>query len=300
MSKYKFTSLLCPTEKVTEEQLETDRQLLDLDRSIAHLSRRGALAGIFAAAASATVLGGARSAQAQNPAPSTSSIVDVLNFALNLEYLEANFYSFVTTGSGLTGSTLVGAAPGTPQGAPGKITFDPNIMAIATALALDEKNHIMQLRTTIMNLMGTPIDQPVINFAAKGPVTTQAQFLTAARQFTALGNSAYAGSAQLLVSNTTVLNTAGQILGAEGQHAGALYYQCNRLQVSSPPIDAQDEDPIMDITPTLANALAPARNTSQVLGVAYGLSTAMTTNPTTGVSSGGFFPNGFNGNAKST
>jgi hypothetical protein len=131
---------------------------------------------------------------------------------------------------------------------------------------------------------------------------TQPQFLMAARQFTALGGSAYVGSAQLLVSNSAVLTTAGQILGAEGQHAGALAYLCVTQGVLSPPIDAQDVPPTATqyFTVDAVNALSPARNTSQVLGVAYGVSTPTTTTPPPGVTMGGFFPNGVNGLVKST
>ena len=135
-----------------------------------------------------------------------------------------------------------------------------------------------------------------------GAVTTQAQFLAAARQFTALGNSAYVGSATLLVSSASVLTTASQILGAEGQHMGALNYQCIMQGITSPAIDGQDVLPSSTnyFTVQSPNALSPSRNTSQVLGVVYAASGPTTTTPATGVSMGGFFPNGVNGNIKTT
>ncbi len=72
--------------------------------------------------------------------------------------------------------------------------------------------------------------------------------------------------------------------------------------MTSPSIDAQDVPPsssnYFTVLPT--TALSPARNPQQVLGVAYGVSTASTTTPPTGTTMGGFFPNGFNGNVKST
>ena len=297
MSKTKVPSLLCPSEMVTEAQRETDRNLLAFDRTIAHLNRRGFLGAFFAAAATASLAGG-HSAYAQTSA--IPPVVDVLNFALNLEYLEANFYLYVSTGSGLPSSSS-GAAGVTPMNPPGKLTLDPTTMAIASALAQDEVNHITLLRSTITQLSGIPIDQPLIDYAAKGAITTQAQFLASARQFTALGNSAYVGSAQLLVSNPTVLTTAAQILGAEGQHAGALNYQCDYQGVASPLIDAQDVTPATSVfTLDPAMSLSPSRNTMQVLGVAYGVSTATTTTPPAAVTMGGFFPNGVNGNVKST
>ena len=295
MSRYQLKSILCPTETVSAEQLETDRRMLAFDKTISHLNRRGFLGAMLSAAAAATVAGGAEAlAQTSGPA-----ITDVLNFALNLEYLEANFYLYCSTGAGLS-STLNGGGAAV-QGPPPKLALDANTLALCQQLAQDEVNHISLLRSTISSLGGTQIAQPVINLAANGAVTTQAQFLSAARQFTALGGSAYVGSAQFLVSNTTVLTAAGQILGAEGQHAGAIAYLCNTQGVLSPPIDPND------IPPTPTNyftvqpntALSPARTTSQVLGVAYGSSTPTMQTPT-GVTVGGFFPSGVNGNIKST
>ncbi len=297
MSQYRFKSLLCPTESVTEEQLETDHKMAAFDKTIQHLNRRGFLSAMLSAAAVASVAG-TRTAHAQ--ATATPPITDVLNFALNLEYLEANFYLYVSTGAGLTAAQNGGGVA--VQGAPPKLLLDANTMAVAAALAQDEINHIAVLRSTISSLGGTPIPQPLINLAANGAIATQPQFLVAARQFTALGGSAYVGSAQLLVSNPAVLTAAGQILGAEGQHAGAVDFLCVTQGVMSPAIDAQDVPPSASnyfiVAPT--TALAPARNTSQVLGVAYKASTAATTTPTTGVTLGGFFPNGVNGNVKST
>ena len=296
MSEKLFPSLLNPEYEVSAEQLSTDRKIIAFDNTIKHLNRRGFLGAMMSAAALATAASATRS-YAQSTSP---SITDVLNFALNLEYLEANFYLYVSTGSGLTSAQNNGGFP--VEGAPGKLNLDANTLAVAQALAQDEVNHIAGLQSAITSLGGTPIAQPLINLSANGAITTQAQFLVAARQFTALGGSAYVGSAQLLVSNPSVLTTAGQILGAEGQHAGALAYLCVTQGVLSPMIDAQDVPPTSSqyFTVDATNALSPARNTSQVLGVAFGVSTPATTTPPTGITMGGFFPNGVNGNVKST
>ena len=295
MSKFQFKSLLCPTEMVSAEQLETDRQLLAFDRSISHLNRRGFLSA-FAGAATLAAFGGA-SAHAQTAAP---TVVDVLNFALNLEYLEANFYLSVSANQ-LVSAADAGPGAGAVTGAPGKLTLDASTLAVAQALANDEVHHIETIRSTITSLGGTPISQPAINLAAKGAITTQAQFLAAARQFTAVGGSAYVGSAVLLVSNPTVLTAASQILGAEGQHAGALAYLCVAQSIVSPPVDAQDVPPSATNYFTVnSQALAPGRTPQQALGVVYGVSTAVTTAPPAGTTLGGFFPNGVNGNVKST
>ncbi len=297
MSQYALKSLLCSTESVNAEQLETDRKLLAFDRIVNRISRRGFFGTMLGATAAMTV-SGTRNAYGQSG--SVPPVTDVLNFALNLEYLEANFYLYATTGSGLSG-TLNGSGVAV-QGAPSKLALDASTMAVAQALAQDEVNHIADLRTAITSFGGTPIAQPLINLSANGAITTQAQFLAAARQFTALGGSAYIGSAQFLVSNVTALNTAAQILGAEGQHAGAVDYLCVTQNVISPAIDAQDVPPSATnyFTVSTGNALAPARTTSQALGVVYAVSNATTTNPATGIGMGGFFPNGVNGNIKTT
>ena len=126
----------------------------------------------------------------------------------------------------------------------------------------------------------------------------------AARQFTAVGGSAYAGSATLLISNTAVLTAASQILGAEGQHAGVLAYLCVAQAIVGPldpPVDAQDVPPSATNYFTVnGQALSPARTAQQALGVVYGVSTAATTTPPAGTTLGGFFPQGVNGNIKST
>lgn len=314
----KFSSPLCPGEMVTAEQLETDRGILAFDRAVERLSRRRFLGGLSGATALA-VGAGFLSAPRIEAQTATPAISDVLNFALNLEYLEANLYSIVTTGNPISAS-LQGSAPGAITGSPGKLTLDTPTLALMQGLVSDETHHINDLRTAITGLGATPISMPSINYGAKGTISTQAQLLATTRQFTALGNSAYAGAAQFLVSNPAVLTTASQILGAEGQHLGAVNFQCIQqniaLSFSSNPMaymDAQDTppSPTQYFTVFVAGApnantaaqspgLAPARSTSQDLGVVFGVSTPSTTNPPMGTTSGGFFPAGVNGAIKST
>lgn len=303
MARDLFASLLCPAEKVTEEQLSTDINLTAIDRSIAALNRRRFLSRLAisgAGIAAAGMLGSPRAeAQAAAAAP---TIADVLNFALNLEYLEASFYASVSGQTLPTGVTLMGA--------PTALTLDAQTMATAVALYNDEMAHIALLTTAVGAAGGTVITPPTIDLSAGGKVmvTTQAQFLAAARQFTAVGNSAYAGGAQYLVSDPGILGTAAQILGAEAQHLGAVNYLCCLQGVVSPAVDALDYPPVppntfFTITPptmTTGPALGPLRDPSQVLGVVYGVSTATTTAPPAGVTSGGFFPKGVNGNIVST
>ncbi len=303
------SSPLCPSEKVTEQQLKTDLAVLELDQTIHSVSRRSffsSLSALGAATAAAGLLVAIPAAKAQASGP---SILDVLNFALNLEYLEANFYISasggdpITTGDGETSPIL---------GLPGKLNFDAQTLATVQNLAYDELHHIELLRTLIFQLGGTPINAPTIDYSLGGKmsVSTQAQFLAVARQFTAVGNAAYTGGAQYLVSNPFVLTGAGQILGAEAQHLGGINVLCALQGVISPKVDALDYPPVppdtyFTITPTdspltVGPALGPIRTPQQVLGIVYGFSTPATINPPAGITSGGFFPKGVNGTLHST
>ena len=305
-----FTSLLAPHTKVTGEQLATEEGILALGENLRALNRRRFLSTLAAAGAIAAAGGALTGRQAEAQAAAAPPIADVLNFALNLEFLEAEFYAYGSTGK--------------PYGTAGRVLNPPTVtltgdqLAVATALAMDEKNHITVLQTALNMLGATPITEPTIDFSASGTmpaVTTNLAYFAAARQFTALGNSAYAGAAADLISNTAVLTTAAQILGAEAQHLGVVNYLCATLGITpatDKPIDAQDVPPngtaaIFTVTaiPSPVTAMTPAalgiaRTPAQVLGVVYGVSKPTTTTPAAGTVKGGFFPNGVNGNIKST
>ena len=309
MRNFLFTSLLAPHTKVTGEQLATEEGILALGENLRALNRRRFLSTLAAAGAIAASGGALTGKQAFGQAASTPPITDVLNFALNFEFLEAEFYTYGSAGQAYgTAGTVMN---------PPTVTLTGNQLAVATALAMDETNHITVLQAAITGLGGTPITEPTIDFSAGGTmpaVTTNLAFFAAARQFTALGNSAYAGAAADLISNTTILTTASQILGAEAQHLGVINYLCATLGITpatDKQIDAQDVPPngtaaIFTITPDMVTAANPApavgiaRTPAQVLGVAYGVSTPAITTPPAGTVKGGFFPNGVNGNVKST
>ena len=314
--------------KVTGDQLATEKGILNLGRNLQALNRRRFLSTMAAISGMAAVAGtvGVPSAQAQATTP---PVIDVLNFALNFEYLEAEFYSYGSYGISLAaavaasnagGKVTIANAPTIPASNvlnPPSLTLTGNQLAVTQALFMDEAHHIATLQQAITSLGGTYITEPTIDFSASGAipaVTTNIAYFAAARQFTALGNSAYAGSAADLVSNLSVLSVAGQILGTEAQHLGAINYLCATLGIlpasaggPDTVIDAQDVPPngtaaIFTITPTTSNtpAIGISRTPQQVLGVAYGVSTPTTTMPAAGTVKGGFFPNGVLGNVVST
>jgi hypothetical protein len=209
---------------------------------------------------------------------------DVLNFALNLEYLEAEFYSVAVTGAVL-GSSVTGEASNATGGA--KVTFtDPRVADIAAEINADETLHVKFLRSA---LGASAVAEPKINLNALGiGFASQAQFLTLSRAFEDTGVSAYAGAATLLSGNN--LQAAAQILGTEAYHAGNIRLLIIQNSITVPATDSQDVPPTeQHFFPTDANALAIKRTTSQVLAIVYA-------NATAGTKSGGFFPSGVNGN----
>lgn len=211
---------------------------------------------------------------------------DVLNFALNLEYLEAEFYSRAVTGNFLDAS--VTGPKGQITGG-GKVTFtDPLIAEIAAEINKDETLHVKFLRTA---LGAAAVPEPNINVAALGiGFNSQAEFLIVSRALEDTGVSAYAGAATLLTGDN--LQAAAQILATEAYHAGNIRLNVIQKNISTPPVDSLDVPPDRAHYFTVdANALAIKRTTSQVLAIVYAKATP-------GTNSGGFFPNGLNGNIK--
>jgi hypothetical protein len=231
--------------------------------------------------------------EGQTTAPPTDA--DILNFALNLEYLEAEFYTVATTGKtidqlgiGITGSGNQGAATG------GKMVNMTNgsfpTSAIAMEIASDERSHVTLIRQALTAAGAQPIAQPVINLDALGiGFGSLAEFLTLARAFEDVGVTAYAGAAPL-ISSKAVLGYAARILAAEAEHVSNIRLQVAQLGIPTSLLDGVDILP----PPSGQNyfslnsvGLAQTRTPGQVLYIVYGSMANAT--------SGGFFPNGVNG-----
>jgi len=221
---------------------------------------------------------GGTNAGASDPAPTD---FDILNFALNLEYLEAEFYSFAVTGASIASHGVGINGTGTPGPTTGghMVTFgDSRIATIAQQIYTDEVAHVNLLRSV---LGSNAIAKPAIKLDALGACTTQAFFLKLSRALEDTGVSAYAGAAPL-ISSKAILGTAAQILATEALHSGDIRLLVAEQNVMTSPIDSKDVLPPPSGSQYFtvdSMGLAIARTTGQVIAIA-----------------GPFFPNGLNGN----
>jgi hypothetical protein len=236
--------------------------------------------------AGAAMIGSKFGASEQKVEAAAVSDFDILNFALNLEYLEAEFYAMATYGSTLVQLGVITSSEesGPTTGGAKVPNFASSPMAtVATALRVDEILHVKYLRAA---LGSRAVKKPAINLNALGyGFSSVNSFLKLARQFEDVGVSAYLGAAPLITSSA-YLAAAGAILSTEAQHSGAIRLGCVMSGVTSPAVDSRD------VPPTAANpfdldknGLSIPRTTAQVLNIVYA----------GGKCAGGFYPNGMNG-----
>ncbi len=307
-TRFTKKSLLNPQDKVSDEQFAQEAKIVAFQRENALLNRRRFLSSLAVAGAAAGTLGLAGCSSGSGTTPvttsSTPSVTDVLNFALNLEYLEANFYTYLSTGAGISGVVSnLPSGSGTVTGGAQYTATDPVVQSLIQQLAQHEQEHVSLIITTIQGLGGTAVAQPDLNLAAKGTPTSDAMLVALARELETVGVSAYEGGVPYLVSNTMILTYAAQIHDTEAQHEGFMREYCIANGITSGAVDTQDIPPtsttVFNTDPT--TGLNTVRTPQQVLGIVYGVTSAATSaTPATGITSGGFFPNGMNGNIKST
>jgi hypothetical protein len=258
-------------------------------------NRRSLLKTIAAATAgvSALSMAGLSSAEAQ-----TSTEVEVLKFALNLEYLEAEFYTWAVYGHGIetfgfgTSGEANGSNPaegGTTAGGT-KVYFNHVSPATAAEIGTDERNHVALLRSA---LGSQAIAKPNINLNALGyGLDSEDNFLRLGRIFEDIGVSADAGAAGLLTT-PSIITTAARILAVEAEHVGCLRTQIFYHNITTSAIDGADLIPPHSgqsqqiLSVDNPSGLVATRTPGQVLYLAFGNKANAT--------SGGFFPSGVNG-----
>ncbi len=311
----------------------------------AGFTRRGFLAGAGAASA-ATLIGCGNSAPpvaptapvAPTPTPLTDA--DVLNFALNLEYLEADFYMRAATGSGIPDADRLGGPVATAASGTQVKFLAPFFQQIANELAQTELQHVRAIQATIKAAGGTPVAMPQIDYtagfnglatAAKIPLNPFADtfsFILGALTFEDVGVTAYTGAASL-IKDKGILSAAAGIQAAESYHAGTLRTILVGNAITNPP-GPKDPDYISyyaAIQGVRASLGGGAETTLTAGGVqdkttgfyspssivaadaTNSLAFARTTDQVLHIvyeqaggvfSSGGFFPNGVNGTIKTT
>jgi rubrerythrin len=123
--------------------------------------------------------------------------VEILNFALTLEYLEAAYYTQGLKRAGLSGDAK----------------------SLATEIRDNENEHVTALTSTIKDLGGKPVKAPGVDFG--DAFANQKAFLKLAQTFEDTGVSAYNGAAPMIQS-PDVLGAAGSIVQIEARHAAAI------------------------------------------------------------------------------
>ncbi len=123
--------------------------------------------------------------------------IEILNFALTLEYLESAFY----------------------EQAKSEVKLDGEATELVDLIARDEAEHVDALKATVTDLGGKPAAVPGVDFG--NAFASQGSFLELAQTFEDTGVSAYNGAGPSLESKE-LLGTAGQIVQVEARHAAAI------------------------------------------------------------------------------
>jgi hypothetical protein len=262
------------------------------------------------------------------PASGASTDAAILNFALNLEYLEAQFYYFAAFGEGLPPSILTGT--GIQGGVTGgrRVNFtDPVVRQYAVEIAQDERAHVEFLRGA---LGSAAVAQPPLNISSDpngafsaaaraagligpgqsfDPYASDENFLLGAFIFEDVGVTAYKGASPLITSKV-FLEAAAGILAAEAYHAGLIRTTLFRKGVQQLPAlieatekisDARDN---LDGPADLDQGIRPRGDASNIVPTdANGLVFSRTAGQVLNIvfltamaaQQGGFFPNGVNG-----
>ena len=258
---------------------------------------------------------------------------DVLNFALNLEYLEAQFYAFAANGTGVAATLLTGSGTaGTVTGGRKANLNDPIVANYAREIAQDELAHVEFLRNALgssaiamptLDISATPTSAFSNAARAAGligdgatfdPYANDDNFLLAAYLFEDVGVTAYRGAIGGL-ANALIRQVASGILAAEAYHAAMIRSAVFMRGLTTPTlIDASEAisnaRDSLDGQSDIDQGVRPIGDRSNIMpfdattGLPYGRTTGQVLNIAylnrNAVTTGGFFPAGVNGAIKSS
>jgi hypothetical protein len=177
------------------------------------------------ALAAGAVYGTAAVAPFVSSALGATTDLDILNFALTLEYLETDFYQVKAKTVGLTGLAKHDAAN----------------------FGVEEAAHVAALTSAINAGGGTPVAKPTFAF----PVSTASAFLNLAYVVENLGVGAYNGAGPLLQSKA-LLAAAGSIVQIEARHAAAIGLLIGKSPIPSGAFDqAKTKAEVLKVAGTL-------------------------------------------------
>jgi hypothetical protein len=298
--------------------------------------RREGRRDFFKAALGAAAVGGAFAFASAAEAQAVTD-TDVLNFALNLEYLEANFYSYAVFGTPIDATLTSGTGtPGLATGGHLHTFDDPVVRDYAMEIARDEIAHVAFLRRALGSAataqptidVGTAPDGAFSNAArAAGlitgatssfdPYSSDENFLLGAFIFEDVGVTAYKGAAPL-ITNKAYLEAAAGILAVEAYHASIVRTVLYAKGIATPALrtaadaisNARDS---LDGSTDLDQGISPVTTgtglTSNIVpldnnGIAFSRTTGQVLNIVylnkAAVTMGGFFPAGVNGSIKTS
>jgi Ferritin-like domain len=311
--------------EITEKDVQpTETQVLDQI-----ISNRRSLMKLGGAALAGFALAGIAKAQA------AVTDTDILNFALNLEYLEAEYYTIATSGMtidqmgiGITGTgTQGGVTIKNNSPASAQVPFaTPAIQSYAQEVATEERKHVSFLRSA---LGASAVAQPAIDLfnsfnglaAAAGigssfdPFSSEVNFLLGAYIFEDVGVTAYHGAAGLITTPAN-LDAAAGILAVEGYHAGLIRTVLYGLDAANPSlgIDAtatkiskaraaldgtnNDDIGLGVVTNSLGSASTIVNADANTIAFSRTTTQVLSIVYAGGSGKGGFFPAGLNGTIK--
>jgi hypothetical protein len=210
---------------------------------------------------------------------------DILNFALNLEYLEGNFYYLAAFGTTIDIANAASLAAGAPKitlsgtvGSPGSVSGGSKVPfttvqvgSYAVETAVEEGKHVQLLLSA---LGSSAVAQPTLNLGTSfpalataanipngssfSPYTSDNNFLVGAYVFEDVGVTAYHGAASLLTVPANLAVAAG-ILAVEAYHAGLIRTTMNYIDPTATSIASYTN---------LISTLRAALSQAGLLGVA--------------------------------